>query len=244
MTDRNSPPPSGSPPSRRRASFAGQTFADLFGRKDSTGANAGPITTAAAQANRRRLSVTTLGLSGSPNQTSPFGSLRSRGESISSANSGSIDESAIEDHDTATTSQPTTPFARRMSFGARALRDVKTNTSGNVNGRASVNKAVSSPTAKGRGLSSYRIVTTRPSKAHRLIPESDTGGEGFNWSENLRNRAERSSIAGVSTGPSPPSHQRAKSVAVMEPPVREMPKVANVPDHFQERILKGDFYMD
>ncbi|KAK5187986.1 hypothetical protein LTR16_009015 [Cryomyces antarcticus] len=111
-----------------------------------------------------------------------------------------------------------------MSFGARALRDVKTNTSGNVNGRASVNKAVSSPTAKGR--------------------ESDTGGEGFNWSENLRNRAERSSIAGVSTGPSPPSHQRAKSVAVMEPPVREMPKVANVPDHFQERILKGDFYMD
>jgi len=46
-----------------------------------------------------------------------------------------------------------------------------------------------------------------------------------------------------------PSNQRdrAKSVAVMEPPAREMPKAAKEqvrPDHFQERILKGDFYMD
>jgi hypothetical protein len=33
----------------------------------------------------------------------------------------------------------------------------------------------------------------------------------------------------------------------MEPPVREMPpqpRAAKKPDHFQERILKGDFYMD
>lgn len=39
---------------------------------------------------------------------------------------------------------------------------------------------------------------------------------------------------------------RSKSVAVMEPPVREMPKPKEQvrPDHFQERILKGDFYMD
>ena len=37
---------------------------------------------------------------------------------------------------------------------------------------------------------------------------------------------------------------RAKSVATMEPPVREMPKEQKRPDHFQERILKGDFYMD
>lgn len=40
-------------------------------------------------------------------------------------------------------------------------------------------------------------------------------------------------------------HARAKSVATMEQPaVRDTPKPANVPDHFQERILKGDFYMD
>jgi hypothetical protein len=32
----------------------------------------------------------------------------------------------------------------------------------------------------------------------------------------------------------------------MEPPVKEMPKAKEpkVPDYFQERILKGDFYMD
>jgi hypothetical protein len=30
----------------------------------------------------------------------------------------------------------------------------------------------------------------------------------------------------------------------MEPPVREMPKEPKRPDAFQERILKGDFYMD
>jgi hypothetical protein len=39
-------------------------------------------------------------------------------------------------------------------------------------------------------------------------------------------------------------HQRAKSVAIMEPPAREMPKQPKVPDAMQERILKGDFYMD
>jgi hypothetical protein len=44
--------------------------------------------------------------------------------------------------------------------------------------------------------------------------------------------------------PQPPTHQRAKSVAIMEPPVREMPKQPKVPDAMQERILKGDFYMD
>jgi len=42
----------------------------------------------------------------------------------------------------------------------------------------------------------------------------------------------------------PHGHQRAKSVAIMEPPAREMPKQPKVPDAMQERILKGDFYMD
>ena len=78
-------------------------------------------------------------------------------------------------------------------------------------------------------------------------------GEGFNWSESLRSRAERTSsvsaAAGSATlGPGSPRqqqhHQRATSVAVMEPPVKEMPKAPRAPDPFQERILKGDFYMD
>jgi hypothetical protein len=39
-------------------------------------------------------------------------------------------------------------------------------------------------------------------------------------------------------------HQRAKSVAIMEPP-RDIPVAQSKrPDAFQERILKGDFYMD
>lgn len=70
-------------------------------------------------------------------------------------------------------------------------------------------------------------------------------GEGYNFAENLRNRAERTSVSSAHPIHSQaPTHQRAKSVAIMEPPVREMPKQPKVPDAMQERILKGDFYMD
>lgn len=70
-------------------------------------------------------------------------------------------------------------------------------------------------------------------------------GEGYNFAENLRSRAERGSISGPPStlGMAGPTHHRAKSVTIMEPPVREMPK-PKVPDAMQERILKGDFYMD
>ncbi|KAF2142131.1 uncharacterized protein K452DRAFT_287344 [Aplosporella prunicola CBS 121167] len=210
MSDGNHSPPHPAAAERRRSSFAGQAIADFFGRNNAgsppNGQNyPGPITSAAAQANRRRLSVTTLGLSGSPNQQSPF-SQRSRGESMSSATSASVDESPFADDDVSGSSPSTTatsPFARRLSFGARALRDVKQggNGSGNAN-------------------------------------------DGFNLAENMRSRAERSSISAASGMPHPAVHQRAKSVATMEPPVREMPRHAKAPDAFQERILKGDFYMD
>ncbi|KAF2429919.1 hypothetical protein EJ08DRAFT_634771 [Tothia fuscella] len=221
--DRNSPPlPSPNATGRRRSSIAGQ-FVDLFGARPSNAGGAGsnnlpgPITTAAAQAQQRRLSLTTVGLSGSPNQTSPFGSVRSRGDSISSSNSGTVEESPFEDGDAPTSSVPTTPFARRMSFGARAMQQNMRNPG---NGNANVCHA---------NLSLLLV------------------GQGFDFAENLRNRAERSSVTGPSaaTAPqSPPLHQRAKSVAVMEPPTQETPKQPRRPDAFQERILKGDFYMD
>jgi len=294
-----------SPPRTRRSSFAGATFADLFGTArpsvsaprnvPSTGNGdnqqyPGPITNAAAQAQRRRMSLTTLGLSGSPTATSPFGSYRGRGESIGSANSGSIDESAVEDDFAKDQSTPTTPFARRMSFGARAMRDIRSGGSGGggvdgsppQNGRSIPPPAPSSQHArqastsvpstgtisardgKGRGLSSLpsnksslpasssRTSFSIPFSNRRLTIASATG-EGFNWSENLRSRAERTSIAGPSGGGGvglplgSQNHSRAKSIATMEPPVREMPpqpRAAKKPDHFQERILKGDFYMD
>ena len=75
---------------------------------------------------------------------------------------------------------------------------------------------------------------------------SSSTGEGYNFAENLRSRAERGSMSGAPPMLSPGggTHQRAKSVAIMEPPAREMPKQPKVPDAMQERILKGDFYMD
>jgi hypothetical protein len=293
-----------SPPRTRRSSFAGATFADLFGTARSSvsaprnvpsttngdsqqGQYPGPITNAAAQAQRRRMSLTTLGLSGSPTATSPFGSYRGRGESVGSANSGSIDESAVEDDFAKDQTTPTTPFARRMSFGARAMRDIRSGGSGGgggvdgsppQNGRSIPPPAPSSQHArqastsvpstgtisardgKGRGLSSLpsnksssrsRTSFSIPFSNRRLTIASATG-EGFNWSENLRSRAERTSIAGPSGGGGvglplgSQGHSRAKSIATMEPP-REMPpqpRAAKKPDHFQERILKGDFYMD
>jgi hypothetical protein len=160
-TDRNSPPiPS---PTRRRSSFAGQ-FADMFSsRPANTGNNKqnmpGPISQAAMQAQQRRLSLTTVGLSGSPNATSPFipTNGRPRTESLSSSNSGTVDESPFEDGDAPTSSIPASPFARRLSFGAQAMRDMRASTgNANSNGRPSVSTAKSPPTAKnGRGLSCH-----------------------------------------------------------------------------------------
>ena len=266
--DRTSPP---SPPigsARRRSSFAGQ-FVDLFGRTSSTaaptassgvnsGSMAGSITEAAAQAQRRRLSLTTIGLSGSPNQSSPFSPGRPRTESISSANSGSVDESPFEDSDgpSGSSSVPPTPFGRRLSFGARALRDVRTGSvgggSGNGNPRPSVSKTRTPPTAKrhGRGLSSFGSLRSDDvSESGSLTGSSVTagGGGGFDFAENFRSRAERSSVSAASgaAGPplAPPPHQRAKSVA-SEQPIQAVPKQPKVPDAIQERMLRGDFYMD
>jgi hypothetical protein len=81
---------------------------------------------------------------------------------------------------------------------------------------------------------------------HELTSFLSHTGEGYNFAENLRSRAERTSISGAHPlhPPQPQQHSRAKSVTIMEPPAQEMPKQPRVPDAMQERILKGDFYMD
>ena len=170
MSNDTSPPPTPSTASNRRASLTpGQKLSELFGRSPPTaaGTNAypGPIATAAAnaQAQQRRRTSVTLGLGGSPtSQTSPFAAhARNRRTSFGSSNSpsGSIEESAIEEGD-APSSPPTSPFVRRMSFGARALRDAKTGGNmGNSNGRASKCSATA-PSVKGRGLSWRPTATT------------------------------------------------------------------------------------
>lgn len=162
--DNSSPVPVS--PSARRASFSpGQKLSELFGRSPTSNGNGppvypSPIATAAANVQaqqRRRMSVTSLGLSGSPTQASAFTSVRARQGSISSGTSPttSMDESAVEEGDAMLSGSPTSPFARRMSFGARALRDVRTGT-GNINGRASMHSA-SPPSVQGRGLFSNHV---------------------------------------------------------------------------------------
>jgi hypothetical protein len=230
-----------------------------------------------ARDQRRRLSVTTLGLSGGgpPSATAAFGGLR-RG-SISTNNSDSIDESAVEDEESSRTA-PTTPFARRMSFGANAMRSMRApagaSTSPGTTGRpdptrrsssgvprSSLTTAAATTATAGR-TSSYQASTAQPARAPSDIISSARPDQGFNWSEQLRSRAE-SSVSGLrptfgaaaGQAHSPPRnghspHDRAKSVSdmpappqqasAMKPKQPERPK----PDAMQERILKGDFYMD
>ncbi|CAF9938036.1 hypothetical protein IMSHALPRED_000638 [Imshaugia aleurites] len=228
----NSPPPTPTATTNRRASFSpGQKLSELFGRSPPNGngtpVHPGPIATAAANAQaqqRRRTSIASLGLAGSPTQASAFTHMRNRQSSIGSGSSpsSSINESAVEEGDSECNTSPSSQFARRMSFGAKALRDVRAGGTCNANGRVSTN-ASSAPSVKGRG-------------------------EGFNWPEQIKNRAERSASINSQAPPAPATglsnHQKAASVAATEQPIKEMPKSPKQPDHFQERILKGDFYMD
>ena len=81
----------------------------------------GPITTAAAHANsQRRMSMSSA--NGSPPQLHT--SFRRGSVSSISSASSAPDESAIDESEPASGS-PSSPFARRMSWGARALRDVR-----------------------------------------------------------------------------------------------------------------------
>ncbi|KLJ08875.1 hypothetical protein EMPG_15704 [Blastomyces silverae] len=265
-------------PRGRRASVAsGASFSELFARPANAAPPQPPSTTAVnipgsimssanAQAQqRRRMSITTLGLSGSPTQqSSPFGSAPAgmrRGSISSSVISGSPtrEGSALEENgnDTPMTS-PTTPFTRRVSFGAQVFRDRVGSTS--ANGRyPSGNSAVAEQRAPSTASS-----TSSTGSAGISVAAS----EGFNWPEALRTRAERAPSFGSfpPTSPtagshgSPPSstphskhHQRAASIATMEQPIQDMrdthkqqqkqqqPKPKPKPDYFQEKILRGDF---
>ncbi|KAK6821654.1 hypothetical protein RU639_007972 [Aspergillus parasiticus] len=224
MSGGRSTSPISVPPSsrQRRASLAsGLGLADYLSKSGNQGTTSsvptGPMASAVANAQShhgRRLSITTLGLSGSPTQTSPFGGRNLRHGSVSSSmgsNPASLEDAVIEDNENGPPSvTPTSPFARRVSFGAQALRDVRGGSTGN--------------------------------------------GEGFNWSEALRTRAERAPSIGNNSSNAPQvqhtanpaqsgPHQRAASIASMEHPAREMPKQPrqNKPDFFQEKILRGDF---
>ncbi|KAI1311470.1 hypothetical protein F5Y03DRAFT_307862 [Xylaria venustula] len=274
---------SGGQSNDRRGSLTSTAFQSLFHRSNSVSAGNGQangngngaresVSAAAARDQRRRLSVTTLGLSGTsaPPASTPFGIRRG---SVSTNYSDSIDENAIDDEECAKGSG-TSPFARRTSFGAQAMRNIRTGQTSPGSGRP-IHQPRRTSTAAPRqpslpGASSHsaaasrRMSTSQASHTLSARTPSDMlsarSDSGYNWTEQLRFRAE-SSVSGqrpafgpqATTG-SPPRgpahHDRAKSVSdmpappkqpeVMKPRQPERPK----PDHMQERILKGDFYMD
>jgi hypothetical protein len=270
MSNTENTPPSAT--QNRRGSFTTQTFNSIFGRSNSTGHPTapfpGPISTAAAQdQQRRRVSISTLGLSGtSPTQISPF--FGGRRSSISTEQSDSIDESAIDDDDSPARRAS---FTRRMSVGAQALRARSNGGSPGASGRTPSYTKSNSPlppipagsTSGGESTLPQAYQASMQSKPRTAsdFPVSPRPGEsgGFNWSEQLRSRAEssvsQSQRPSFSTSPTFPKmgplHDRARSADMSSPPASApapAPPPAKParkqPDAFQERILKGDFYMD
>ncbi|KAK1998626.1 hypothetical protein LX36DRAFT_633983 [Colletotrichum falcatum] len=276
---------------QRRGSVTQQAIAGLF-RSNST--SNGAVFPGTADAQRRRLSVSTgLGLAGtSPTAGGPFNSLR-RG-SLSTNSNDSIDENAIEEDEMPSNARtaPATPFTRRMSFGAQAMRTMRTgggspgsngnnppyvsaislpSTPSSSDGRSStaVHATPSSHPFISAALSSVRrgsCSIAQASTAHKQRSSSDMFSrpdQGFNWSEQFRSRAESSVQgqrpsfsfgSGLSSSPTRGmghgAHDRQKSVSEMPaPPAQAVAMKSKAPerpkpDAFQERILKGDFYMD
>lgn len=77
-------------------------------------------------------------------------------------------------------------------------------------------------------------------------------GEGFNWSDAMRDKNKRASVA--SGNPFSTGHNRSRSfntTTAPEPPREIIQPVApppafktKKPDHLGERMLRGDFMMD
>ncbi|KAL2200087.1 hypothetical protein P885DRAFT_29121 [Corynascus similis CBS 632.67] len=276
----NSPANTNDMARQRRGSITSSAFTNLFRNNSTSQAPATPFSTplAATAVNdqRRRLSVTTIGLSGT-SPTNPSALLR---RASLSTNSDSIDENAIEDEDASRTA-PVTPFNRRMSFGGtQAMRGARGATSPGTNGRQQPPPIRRSNTVRGSpptppllaasvGNYTWAKFSSQASTANQsrtgsdLCSPSARSDQGFNWSDQLRSRAEStvasgsrpsfSYSSGLSASPpraapaaTSPRHDRAKSVSDMPAPPAQPPRARapQKPDPFQERILKGDFYMD
>ncbi len=267
---------------QRRGSITSSAFTNLFRNNSisqpSAAAFPTPLASAGVNDPRRRLSVTTLGLSGT-SPTTPSAFLR---RASVSTYSDSIDENAVED-DEGGRAPASASFNRRVSFGAtQAMRSARGATSPGTGGtqaplhrRSSVARG-SPPTpplsaaAAGPGNYTWGKITSQASAANQsrtasdLCPTPARSDQGFNWSDQLRSRAESTVAAGSRpsfsfasglsaspprpgpAAPASPRHDRARSVSEMPAPPAQAPRprAPQKPDHFQERILKGDFYMD
>lgn len=257
--------------------------------------------------------MSTAGLSGgSPTQSSPFTAFAKQRRASVSTSSGSGspefrnsfgDEPAVIEEGDSTNVPMNTPvspsFARRVSFGAQALRDVKGPSTGGPGGGGrrpsyslftlNENTAPSGSSAPSPG--STNAATTRgkgggqsspPRSPHaglffpnvinvvcalhaddifytdaedsfndRSTKLTAIAGEGFNWSDALRDKTKRSPSlsSNANSFASNTTRNRSTSIATMEPP-KEMPKAAAAPprmkkpDALGERMLRGEFMMD
>ncbi|CAK7208822.1 hypothetical protein SEUCBS140593_000283 [Sporothrix eucalyptigena] len=151
MASTNDQNPADNMSRNRRSSVTSATLSSIFRSNSISNAPSGtpifpgPITSAAMDQNRRRrLSISTtaaLGLSGGSGgngsvSAGPSGAMgansfaarRASMSTNSSASDSAFDENAIEDDDVtagASRTAPNTPFARRMSFGAQAMRNFR-----------------------------------------------------------------------------------------------------------------------
>ncbi|KAG9789972.1 hypothetical protein KCU88_g1427, partial [Aureobasidium melanogenum] len=261
MADRNAPP--SPPPQHRRRS----SFIDMFTPRthaaghlsSSPPSTAVPTTPGATQQHRRGTSITALGLSTSAgSHTSPMAAFHNqRRASVATSSASSSpefknsfgDEPAVIEEDDparATLHPPASPsFARRVSFGAQALRETS--------------RLPGSPgtSVGGRRPSSLFTLNEYPVNATPLRQATSgtakTGGEGFNWSEAIRERSRRSpSFSSGNPLALGQQRPRAASISNPEPPkeiVRPVepppaPQRLKKPDHLGERMLRGDFMMD
>jgi hypothetical protein len=137
MSDQ-SPPPSPTTPQRRRSSFA-----EMFTSRPSMSSSTTPPSTSVSASlprsqHTRGASVSTstkgLGLLGVSPEQSPFSAFAKQRQASASTSSGTnspefrnsfSDEPAVIDDDATNVPSSSPSFARRMSFGAQALRDVK-----------------------------------------------------------------------------------------------------------------------
>lgn len=224
---------------------------------------------------RRKSLSSALGLSGSPTYPSPFIGTGHGHSSISTNHSESAAAVPAEDDHRAIHSFP--PLDKVNSTESHSLfsRHGSSSSSSTQNQNDRIGSGPSTTTTTGhRGLN---LGTERPldlspgsSMAQRrrssipFPPAAPPGsthprrypGEGFNWSEALRARAERDPSLSSSTATGPPLHpnqrQRTASIESIERPVplhdvsvskpqHPSHHKQNTPDFFQEKILKGDY---
>lgn len=220
-----------------------------------------PITNAAANAHSgqgRRLSMNTLGLSGSPTHASPFLSGHIFNAHSSNGSTANSDEAAaakdpLSDSQNLSLSRHTSAVSLPRRGSVSEAIDLSPGSSSAERRRASLS-AGQFPLHNNAGASAapgiYKTVSHNDTS--NLPWRHHHAGEGFNWSQALCTRAEQSPPS--SSVHSPPitrgngQHDRAQpaaSITSIEQPVHEASKSKHhrrfTPDFFQEKIFRGDY---